>query len=115
VTADSFRQLALGLPEVAERAHMGHPDFRVRDKIFATLAPDATWGTVKLTPDQQTAFMRADPDVFQPCSGAWGRRGATQLWLAPARAPSVQRALRAAWRNTAPKRLVQQYEAETRE
>jgi hypothetical protein len=115
VTANDFRKLALRLSEAAERADMGHPDFRVRDKIFATLGPDATWGTVKLTPDQQAAFMRADPDVFQPCSGAWGRRGATQFWLAPARAPSVQRALRAAWRNTAPKRLVQLYEAETRD
>ena len=94
VTAEDFRALALRLPEAAERAHMGHPDFRVRDKIFATLGPDATWGMVKLTPDQQAGFMREEPGVFQPCSGAWGRQGATEVRLAAAREPSVRRALR---------------------
>ena len=37
MTADKFRQLALALPEAIEKAHMGHPDFRVGGKIFATL------------------------------------------------------------------------------
>jgi hypothetical protein len=37
MTADDFRSLALGFPETEERAHMDHPDFRVRGKIFATL------------------------------------------------------------------------------
>ena len=35
---------------------MGHPDFRVKAKIFATLGyPDAGFGMVKLTPEQQEA------------------------------------------------------------
>jgi len=39
MTADGFRKLALNLPEATEAAHMGHPDFRVRGKIFVdTLA-----------------------------------------------------------------------------
>ena len=113
MTADGFRTLALRLPEAAERAHMGHPDFRVRDKIFATLGPDATWGMVKLTPEQQATFMQAEPETFQPCTGAWGRSGATQVRLAAAREPCVWRALRTAWRNTAPPRLAQQFDAET--
>jgi hypothetical protein len=41
VTVDAFRRLALSQPEAAEQAHMGHPDFRVGGKIFATLGwPD---------------------------------------------------------------------------
>ena len=36
-TQDAFRRLALGMPEATEGAHMEHPDFRVRGKIFATL------------------------------------------------------------------------------
>jgi len=32
-----FAVLALALPEATEAAHMAHPDFRVRNKIFATL------------------------------------------------------------------------------
>ena len=34
---------------------MGHPDFRVAGKIFATLGPGEAWGMVKLTPAQQSA------------------------------------------------------------
>ena len=70
MTADQFRKLALGLPEASEAAHMGHPDFRVGGKIFATLGPDEDWGMVKLTPDRQAEVMRAEPDVYRPASGA---------------------------------------------
>jgi len=110
MTADKFRSLALSLPEAVEGAHMNHPDFRVRRKIFATLGPDETWGMAKLTPDQQEWFMHTEPDVFQPASGAWGRQGATIVQLRKAKQATVQQVLLAAWRNTAPKRLVQQYD-----
>jgi hypothetical protein len=110
VTADEFRSLALSLPEVSEDAHMGHPDFRVRGKIFATLGPDEDWGMVKLTADQQASFVRAEQDVFQPARGAWGRRGCTIVRLRDADELTVRQALIAAWRNTAPKRLVQQHD-----
>ncbi len=53
MTAKQFRRLALGFPEATENEHMGHPDFRVRGRIFATLGPDEDWGMVKLTPEQQ--------------------------------------------------------------
>jgi hypothetical protein len=108
VTTDDFRDLALSLPEAAEEAHMNHPDFRVRGKIFATLWPDGEWGMVKLTPDQQAQFARSEPEVFQPVQGAWGRRGGTKVCLPEASAASVRRALVAAWRNTAPKRLARE-------
>lgn len=105
MTADEFRELALSFPEASENAHMGHPDFRVRGKIFATLWPDDEWGMVKLTPDQQGTFVRSEPEVYQPVKGGWGRRGATRVSLPQATADSVHQALLAAWRNTAPKRL----------
>jgi len=75
MTADEFRGLALSLPEAVEGAHVGHPDFRVRGKIFATLEPAEDWGMVKLTADQQALFVRTEPGVFQPVNGGWGRRG----------------------------------------
>jgi hypothetical protein len=108
MSANEFRSLALGLPESSEGAHMDHPDFRVRGKIFATLGPDEDWGMVKLTPEQQASFMWTDPKVFQPIKGAWGRRGCTQVNLDVAQELTVRQALRAAWRNTAPKELVKQ-------
>jgi hypothetical protein len=112
VTADQFRSVALSLPQTAEKAHMGHPDFRVRGKIFATLGPDEDWGMVKLTPEQQRDFIRVEPQVFQPFNGAWGARGCTKVCLLQATEEAVRRALIAAWRNTAPKRLSEQLDEE---
>ncbi|MCU1264816.1 MAG: hypothetical protein JWM21_1134 [Acidobacteria bacterium] len=108
--AEKFRKLALSLPEALEQSHMDHPDFRVGGKIFATLGPDEDWGMVKLTPNQQEPLVRSDPGIFQPASGAWGRRGATIVQLAEADESTVRQALRDAWRNTAPKRLVKQFD-----
>lgn len=51
MTVAQFRRLALGLPDAVESSHFNHPDFRVPNKIFATLGyPDPSWGMVKLTP-----------------------------------------------------------------
>jgi hypothetical protein len=109
MTPEEFRNAALGLPEAEESAHVGHPDFRVRGKIFATLGyPDAAWAMVKLTPEQQEEFVREDPEVFRPVPGGWGRKGSTHVHLV-ACAPELARpALRAAWRNLAPRRLLQE-------
>jgi hypothetical protein len=110
MTANEFRDLALSLPEASEAEHMGHPDFRVREKIFATLSPDEEWGMVKLTPDEQALLVQTEPDVFQPVKGAWGRRGCTHVRLEKATEPAVRQALIAAWRNTAPKRIARQFD-----
>jgi hypothetical protein len=107
VTADAFRKLALDLPDAIEAEHMGHPDFRVGGKIFATIGPDGTWGMVKLTPEQQTKFVRTSPKVFQPVNGTWGRRGATKVILKAATKTVVTPALVAAWTNTAPQDLLE--------
>jgi hypothetical protein len=106
MTAAGFRKLALALPETAEVGHMGHPDFRVGGKIFATLGyPDDGWAMVALPPDVQAAFVGARPDTFTPVKGAWGSAGATQVALRVARTEDVRDALRAAWRARAPKTL----------
>lgn len=110
MTVKEFRNLALSFPEALEASHMDHPDFRVGGKIFATLWPGEDWGMVKLTPEQQAAYIRSDPKVFQTIKGAWGARGATKVLLRPAKQRAVRRALLDAWRNTAPKKLAQQFQ-----
>lgn len=107
VTVHDFRRIALALPEASENAHMGHPDFRVRNKVFATLGyPDNAWAMVKLTPEQQASFVRAEPAVFVPVKGAWGRRGATNIRIDLADEATLRHAIVAAWRNVAPKRVL---------
>ena len=54
------------MKDADEGAHMGHPDFRVNGRIFATIHPDPTYGMVKLTPEQQQEFIRDHPAVFAP-------------------------------------------------
>lgn len=109
MTAKDFRKLALVLPETEERAHMNHPDFRVAGKIFATLGyPDKTRGMVKLSPEDQHYFSRDYPEAFTPVKGVWGRRGATSVLLKSAKKEVLNKAIQAAWRNTAPKRLLGQ-------
>jgi len=48
------------LPEVSGGAHMGHPDFRVGGKIFATLWPDEERAVVKLSPEVQAVMVEAE-------------------------------------------------------
>jgi len=107
MTARDFREIALSFPEAVESAHMRHPDFRVGGRIFATLGyPDEEWGTIKSTPEEQRKFVQANPEMFRPVKGAWGRRGNTNVYLPKANIEKIREALSAAWCNTAPNRLV---------
>lgn len=102
MTIDAFRKLALSLPDAVESSHMGHPDFRVGGKIFASLQPEKGLAMVKLTPEQQTQAIETNPDTFLAVPGGWGARGATYIRLAKAPKLAVTNALVAALRNTAP-------------
>ena len=105
MTANDFRRLALSLPDAIEAAHMGHPDFRVSGKIFATLGyPGAGFGMVVLTPEQQELFVRTEPKTFTPVPGGWGRQGSTRVVLRTAKKSAVREALKVAWSNRAPGR-----------
>jgi hypothetical protein len=79
---------------------MAHPDFRVRNKIFATLGyPDKGWGMVRLSPGQQAEVIRAAPDAFHPAAGAWGQAGSTTVQLATVKATQLRPILRQAYEN----------------
>jgi len=107
VSSNSFRRVALSLPEVIEGSHQGHADFRVGKRIFATLGyPDQDWGMVKLTPEQQSVLVEAEPDIFRPVPGGWGKQGNTNVRLARADQATLQSALTLAWTNIAPKLLL---------
>ena len=104
MTVDGFRRIALSFDEAVENAHMHHPDFRVRGKIFATLGyPDEEWGMVKLTPEEQQNFVQAEPSVFVPVRGAWGKQGCTNVCLKRARPTALRRAMAVAWRTAVEK------------
>ena len=97
MTAYDFRRMALGLREAVEGAHMGHPDFRVENRIFASLNAEQTIGNIKLTPDDQQRFIAIDATVFVPASGVWGLQGWTAVHLVTADPEVVGEALTSAW------------------
>jgi hypothetical protein len=99
-----FRRTALALSNAVESAHHGKADFRVGKRIFATLGhPDENWGTLKLTAEQQSMLVEAEPEIFRPVPGGWGRQGYTNVRLAKADATTLKSALTMAWNNVAPK------------
>lgn len=98
--AREFRRITLGCKGAFEGAHMGHPDFRVNGRIFATLNEDETIGVVMLTPEQQQTLLEDQPSMFSPAAGAWGRGGSTRVHLAAAEEDIVGEAVTLAWQNT---------------
>ena len=83
---------------------MGHADFRVAGKIFATLgSPDDGWGMAALMPEQQEDFIALAPEAFKPAAGAWGRGGSTLVRLERVTEELLETALAAAWRKRAPR------------
>jgi hypothetical protein len=106
MTPAEFRRMALSLPDVVEGAHMGHADFRVAGKIFATLGyPSDRFAVVMLSPQDQDLIVRDRPKTFAPVPGGWGASGSTTVVLRRASKRAVASALEAAWRRRAPRRL----------
>src|SRR5688572_8205017 len=100
MTSAGFRRMALALDGVIESSHMGHPDFRVNGRIFATLKGDNQHGMVVLTPEEQSVFMRSHPAAFAPESGAWGRSGCTRVTLKAVDEDALGEAMTLAWQRT---------------
>ena len=111
MTADDFRRVALGMAGTVEAGHMGHPDFRVGGKIFASLDAAGRRGCVKLTLEHQEMLLEAEPELFESAAGYWGAKGWTYLRLEPADEATLTSALVAAWRNTAPAKMQSLLEA----
>jgi hypothetical protein len=61
---------------------------------------------VKLTPEQQSMLVEAEPEIFRPVPGGWGKQGYTNVLLAKADGTTLKSALAMAWKNVAPKSQV---------
>lgn len=102
MTLDDFTRVALSLPEAVEGAHMGRTDFRVGNRIFASLHPDKDAGMVILSSEEQGLLVEAEPAMFAPVPGGWGKSGSTLIFMAAADELTLRDALIRAWRRRAP-------------
>jgi hypothetical protein len=106
-----IQRIVASLPEGEEVfvAEWGHPTFRVRGKMFATGSPDGPTASVKASKEDQAELVAARPDVFAPAPYV-GRYGWVQFSLSKVDNAELRELLVDAWRRTAPKRLVADYD-----
>jgi hypothetical protein len=65
ISPQRIRELVASLPETAEGAHHGHPDFRMRNKIFATLSEREDQVALRLTQTEARALVERTPEAFR--------------------------------------------------
>ncbi len=106
---ERFRQLCLSLPEAEERETWGEPTFRVRDRIFAMGSLDGCHVSLKASLDDQSGLVEMDSKTFSP-SAYTGRYGWVRVRLAGVGVDLAERLVTNAWKRTAPRRLVADYE-----
>jgi predicted DNA-binding protein (MmcQ/YjbR family) len=81
VNITTFKQLALSFQGVEEQPHFEKTSFRVKKKIFATLAPDSHTVCVKLSEINQSVFCAFDKTIIYPVNNKWGKQGWTLVEL----------------------------------
>jgi hypothetical protein len=84
---------------------MSHPDFRVRNKIFATLDAAEEHVNVKIEPTNLDALVRSNPALYRD---VWAARW-VGMPINRIDADTLRNLLEDAWCLTAPKALVKQY------
>jgi hypothetical protein len=98
------RRLALALPEATEEPHFDRASFRVRGKIFATVAPDGRSMNVFVDDAEREMMVTVDPKAYETLT--WGKTAYLHVHVAAAKARDVKVLLRAAWERKAPKKLL---------
>ena len=97
ISPADFRAAALALAEAEEQPHHDRASFRVNGKIFATLAQAKNQGVVKLTIEDQTGLLAAEPKTFTRVG--WQQQGWLSVNLQRVDAEECRALLEAAWRN----------------
>lgn len=114
VTEDEVRTAALSLPETSEKSSYGMPGFRVRTKGFARL--HELPGVLMLwcaDVGEKEALIASDPETFFTTPHYDGY-SSVLVRLDRIDAAELLDVLTEAWRSRAPKRLLEQFDADGR-
>src|SRR4029453_159390 len=104
VSVARARTIALSMPGSEERQHHGHPDFRVRNKIFATHWPKEARAVVKLSLPEQRELLKSSPHIFS--TNAWSHQGWPNVHLPNITTACFREVVQSSWRRVASKQLV---------
>ena len=106
VEIETFRQMALALPEMSEHPHFKNQAFKVLGKkVVVTLNTAENRVCLKLSELDQDLFSTFDRTVIYPVPNKWGKQGWTLVNLGKVELETLHDALRAAYCHVAPKRL----------
>jgi hypothetical protein len=108
MNAKQVRRLALALPEVSEHPHFNRAAFKVKKKIFATLADDGKDLNVFVEDVQCEVMTAVDSKAYE--TRHWGKTPYLHVHLAAAKARDVEVLLESAWERMAPSKLREQHE-----
>lgn len=115
MTLDELRSFCLSLPGTHEKEtwgdaeHAGDITFRVKDRIYVMTGPDGGGASIRTTLDQQAELLDTFPGIFRS-SAYVGRFGWVSVELDAVDDELLRGIVEGAWRRTAPKALVADYD-----
>lgn len=62
---DQARDICLSFPGAVEGQHHGHPDFRLKNKIFASLQPEKELAVLRLPLEMAEAMATERPECLR--------------------------------------------------
>ena len=107
ITAERACAICLEMPVVQEGRYRGAPDFRVRNKMFATLPPGRFFANLKVGKDEQ--FMLSNQKKLFSIPAGGESAGWIGVRLAEIDEARFTELVWKAWRHTAPARLALEY------
>lgn len=111
-TEADVRRIALSLPETTEKPWRGAPGFRVKDKSFLRIREEAEGWLVVFVEDldEKEALLASDPGKFHTTPHYDGYP-TVLVDLAAVEVDELAELITDSWRQKAPKRVLQAYEA----
>ncbi|GAA2627360.1 MmcQ/YjbR family DNA-binding protein [Paractinoplanes durhamensis] len=112
VTYEQLRDWVLALPGTREVfvESWGHPTLRYGDKMFASGSPESSHASVKASREDQAELIAGAPEAYE-IAAYTGRYGWVRVDLTKADPDELRHVVTEAWRRTAPKRVVAQYDS----
>ena len=116
MTIDELRAFCLALPGTHEKEtwgdaeHAGDVTFRVRDKIYLITGQNGGGASIRTDKAQQTDLLAAFPEAVSVAPYV-GRFGWVNIDLDALDPEIVREIVASAWRRTAPKAVVAEFDA----